>query len=286
MGKVTIFGKGRVGDRIESTYYREGDQILWSTTVGSAESWSGVFETNAPGDFESYYLFRFPGESPRRVFLPNGSLPVIEFEQVGNVPNFSPQPPPPDVPVALEIKRTLLQSFDLPPNEYRIVKFHAPTVLGGVAVAADETRTDLSLWFPSWLDNKLTLLDVNVYVDFDPEPSGDRGVFLGFLEYNSPPAFGALNPDGTLVRGNGGLSTRPVNPQSEDIQNMDLGGRYYGAASPIGQTTAIIQETGREFEDYSELQVIFYVAVFQNSPKTIKVERVSLSIINRHPGGV
>jgi hypothetical protein len=130
------------------------------------------------------------------------------------------------------------------------------------------------------------MLDVNIYVDFDGEPSGDRGAFAGILEYPDPPAFGALTPNGTLVRGNGGLSTRPAGADQEDILNMDLAGRYYGAASPIAQTTAIVQETGREFDLYSEMQSILYVALFQNSPKTVKVERVSLSIINRYPGGV
>jgi hypothetical protein len=141
MGKVTIYGKGKVGDRIESTYYKEGDQTLWSTTVDASESWSGIFETNDPGDFESYYLFRFPGEPPRRVFLPSSSLPLLMFEPVGSVPNFSPQPTGPAVGGAVDDRREIFQANT----------FTAPCILKNVGGVWDFARADSIANSDIWL---------------------------------------------------------------------------------------------------------------------------------------
>ncbi len=190
----------------------------------------------------------------------------------------------------LEVKRELNIKFQLPPNVFQLVSFSTDNdrvfVSGGRAVAYDATRTDLSLWFPSVFDDRDTLLDFDLVVNFSEEPSGDRFIMVGTLEYSNPPTFGAKDANGNLVRGNNGLSTAPSNAHIETTDPMKIESRSFVAATTQSQATIRSGESARLTRYFSEMQTIFYVFVWQNSEKTISVDKVSLSIRNRFPGGV
>jgi hypothetical protein len=189
---------------------------------------------------------------------------------------------------ALEVKRELDIAFSLPPNVFTLIAFNNDYVFtaGDKAVAHDRYRTDLSLWFPSVFDDLDSLLDFDLVVNFGEEPSGDRYIAIATLEYSNPPTFGTHNPDGTLVRGNGGISTAPASPEFEYINSMKIEGRSYVAATTQSQASIRSGETARLTRYFSEMQTLFYVWVWQNSQKIIDVEKVSLSIRNRFPRGI
>jgi hypothetical protein len=189
-----------------------------------------------------------------------------------------------------EIKRELITQFELPPNIFRIIPFGIDDsrilILGNQPVAYDNTRTDLSLWFPSVFDNFDSFLDFDLVVNFSEEPSGDRFIMIGTLEYSNPPSFFAKEPNGDLVRGNNGISTAVAGSEKETYEQMKVESRAFVAATTQSQASIRSGEFGRRVRYFNELQTIFYVVVWQNSQKTIDVEKVSLSIRNRFPRGI
>lgn len=115
------------------TEQRPSDRLQIKTVTDG--TWAVTLWVNAEGDYQSYYIFKFPYDQSIKIYLPSTTPPEIEFSQLAIA---STPPTDPSYPSLIELINTMLGgsgiAFPAGGNQGQVlaVAQSSPRILGWV----------------------------------------------------------------------------------------------------------------------------------------------------------